>query len=68
MEGIIKNVNNKGFGFIQLEGYQKDIFFHISEFRGSDFAELKQGDQVSVEEVGTSQKGYVAKGVKLIMI
>ena len=48
MQGrISKIIENRGFGFIELdEG--KDIFFHCSDVEG-DFKVLEEGDLVSYE-------------------
>jgi ''Cold-shock'' DNA-binding domain. len=34
MQGRIKNVNSRGFGFIETE-QQIDFFFHFSQFKGN---------------------------------
>ena len=57
MEGIIKNlVSDKGFGFITVEGEEKDLFFHKNEVKGVTFEELSVGDKVSFEKAD-SPKG-----------
>ncbi len=65
MEGTIKNLTDKGFGFITIEGEAKDLFFHNSELRGVSFDELKVGDKVSFEK-GESPKGPNAVNVSRI--
>jgi len=62
MEGTIKNLTDKGFGFITVEGEEKDLFFHGSELKGVTFSELAIGDKVSFEKVD-SEKGPKATGV-----
>ena len=65
MEGIIKTLNVKGFGFITIEGEEKDLFFHGNELKGVTFAELKEGDRVSFEKAD-SPKGPNAVNVTRI--
>ncbi|MCK4355112.1 cold shock domain-containing protein [Candidatus Parcubacteria bacterium] len=56
MEGTIKNLTDKGFGFITVDGEEKDLFFHSNELKGVTYEELKVGDKVSFEKVN-SPKG-----------
>jgi CspA family cold shock protein len=66
MEGTIKTlVSDKGFGFITVEGEEKDLFFHGNELRGVTFDELKVGDKLSFEKAD-SEKGPNAVNVSRI--
>lgn len=66
MEGTIKTiVSDKGFGFITIEGEEKDLFFHKNEVKGVAFEDLKVGDKVSFEK-GDSPKGPNATNVNRI--
>jgi CspA family cold shock protein len=65
MEGTIKNLTDKGFGFITVDGEEKDLFFHSNELRGVGFEELRAGDRVSFEK-GESPKGPNATNVSRI--
>ena len=65
MEGTIKNLTDKGFGFIAVEGEEKDLFFHKNEVKGVAFEELKVGDKVSFEKAD-SPKGPNAVNVTRI--
>ena len=56
MNGVIKTLTDKGFGFIAREGETKDLFFHSKELKGVTFDELKVGDAVTFEVVD-SEKG-----------
>lgn len=49
MTGNIKRVTDKGFGFISVEGQEKDIFFHFSALVNVDFNSLQEGDAVEFE-------------------
>lgn len=61
-EGQIKTYNeNKGFGFIQLEDHEKDLFFHISDFPHKTFPP-KIGERLKFRIV--SENGRVkAEGI-----
>jgi cold shock protein len=65
MEGTIKTLTQKGFGFIGIEGEAKDLFFHSSELRGVTFEELKVGDKVTFEKTD-SEKGPKATNVSRV--
>ena len=62
MEGTIKNLTEKGFGFIAREGETKDLFFHSNDLNGVSFSELKVGDKVTFD-VEEGEKGPSAKNV-----
>ena len=64
MDGIIKTLTEKGFGFISREGEAKDLFFHSKELVGVTYDELKVGDTVSFE-LTQSEKGPAATKVSL---
>ena len=65
MEGTIKTLTGKGYGFIAREGETKDLFFHSKELVGVTFDELKSGDKVSFD-VEQGEKGPSAKNVKRV--
>ncbi|MFH1855542.1 MAG: cold shock domain-containing protein [bacterium] len=60
--GTIKRLTDRGFGFIAIEGNDKDLFFHSNELKGVTFEELKEGDKVQFEITG-SDKGDNATNV-----
>ena len=62
MQGIIKIVRDRGFGFISRDGETKDLFFHSKDLNGVTFEELKVGDKLSFE-VSEGQKGPAAVNV-----
>ena len=51
MQGTIsKIIDQRGFGFINVEGREDDIFFHRSQVGGTlKFEELRAGQSVSFE-------------------
>lgn len=59
MNGIIKTLTERGFGFITREGETKDLFFHSKDLVGVTFDELKVGDAVTFEVV-EGEKGPAA--------
>ncbi|MCK5044895.1 cold shock domain-containing protein [Candidatus Parcubacteria bacterium] len=65
MEGTIKNLTDKGYGFITVDGEDKDLFFHSNELKDIIFNELKVDDRVSFEKVD-SEKGPNAVNVARI--
>ncbi len=65
MEGTIKTITDKGFGFISIDGEDKDLFFHRNELQGVSFEELQVGDKVSFEK-GESPKGPNATNITRI--
>ncbi len=63
MNGKIKRLTDKGFGFIAPEGEDgKDIFFHSSALQGVTFDELREGDAVTFD-TEDSDKGPRATNV-----
>lgn len=64
MKGVIKRLTDKGFGFIAVEGEEKDLFFHMSALVGVQFNDLREGDAVTFEKVD-SDKGPKAQNVAL---
>jgi CspA family cold shock protein len=65
MQGTIKTLTGKGFGFIAREGEVKDLFFHSKELKGVTFDELKVGDTVTFE-VTEGEKGPAATNVSRV--
>lgn len=66
-KGVIAGLNEeRGFGFIKIEGRKKDLFFHAQQLAsGVDFKELKKGDTVIFEGIEPTAKGDQAYGVNL---
>ena len=64
-EGIIARVTDRGFGFITVEGNDKDLFFHSKDLVGVAFDDLREGDKVSFE-ITQSEKGPSATKVSRI--
>ncbi|MCL4392360.1 cold shock domain-containing protein [Patescibacteria group bacterium] len=63
MNGTIKKLTDRGFGFIGREGEAKDLFFHSKDLQGVQFDDLKVGDAVTFE-VSDTEKGPAATNVQ----
>ncbi len=63
MNGVVKKKTDKGFGFITVEGEEKDLFFHSNSLVDITFDELQEGDNVTFE-VEDSPKGKNAVNVQ----
>lgn len=59
MQGTIKKLTDKNFGFISAEGQDKELFFHANELDGVSFDQLQEGDAVTFE-VSDTPKGPAA--------
>lgn len=64
MKGVIKKIDDRGFGFITPEEGGKDIFFHANDVSSGNIDDLNEGDTVTFE-VGESEKGPKASDVSV---
>jgi CspA family cold shock protein len=65
-EGRVKWFNeNKGFGFIEVDGQDKDVFIHHSAINMQGFRTLQEGQRVSFD-IEQGKKGPAAINVKTI--
>ena len=65
MKGNIKRVwYDRNYGFISVEGEEKDIFFHRSGVEG-EFHELREGTEVEFE-IEETDKGTQATKVTIV--
>ena len=56
MEGTIKTlISDKGFGFIAVDGEDKDLFFHKNELKDVSYEDLKVDDKVSFEKADSAK-------------
>jgi len=65
MQGTIKRLMDKGYGFIASDEIEKDVFFHSTELVGCEFNDLQEGDKVTFETAETD-KGLNAVKVSKI--
>ena len=64
--GTVKFFNaEKGYGFISLEGGDKDVFVHYSNISGSGYRTLEEGQKVEFD-VAPGRKGDEAQNVRVI--
>lgn len=56
--------NEKGYGFIERESGQGDVFVHYSAIQGDGFKTLEEGQRVTFE-VTQGQKGPQAANVSV---
>ena len=64
MKGIIaKYLSYRGYGFINVEGEDKDVFFHMSKFPGS---RLPVQGQVLEFKLVETPKGHEAQDIRVI--
>lgn len=55
-KGTIAGINEKGFGFIKVDGMEKDLFFHASDLVNVRIEDLNIGDTLEFDIVD-SEKG-----------
>lgn len=65
MTGTIKKKTDRGFGFISIEGQEKDLFFHSSSLVGVTFDSLSEGASVTFDVEDGQNGRQSAKNVKL---
>ena len=63
MQGTIKRLMDKGYGFISCPEVEKDVFFHSTALVGVEFSQIQEGDKVTFETQETD-KGLNAVNVK----
>ena len=65
-EGRVKWFNeSKGFGFIEVDGQEKDVFIHHSAIAMQGFRTLAEGQRVSFD-IEQGPKGPSATNVKTL--
>lgn len=67
MIGIIRKIEEKGYGFIKSPDEKRDIFFHVRTLaRGQKMYDLVVGDTVEFD-IFTNAKGINAENVHKIV-
>ncbi|MHA2309038.1 MAG: cold-shock protein [Candidatus Heimdallarchaeaceae archaeon] len=65
MKGTIKRIiSDKGYGFITVEGEEKDLFFHRTAVSG-EFDDLREGDEIEFD-VEETDRGTQATNVTTV--
>ena len=62
MQGKIKRLNDKKFGFITPNDGGKDLFFHANDLVDARFEDLREGDSVTFDTKNT-EKGPAATNI-----
>jgi len=57
--------SKKGYGFINAEGVDQDVFVHYSSIQADGFKSLQENDIVQFELVNTNKGVQAAKVVKM---
>jgi len=66
MQGKVKWFNDqKGYGFLERQDGEGDVFVHYSAIIGEGYRKLEEGQKVTFE-TETTDRGLAAKGVVLI--
>ena len=61
--GIVKFYNSqKGFGFIQPDGGEKDVFVHATALERAGISTLQEGQKVKFDTKNDPRSGKVAVG------
>ena len=63
-KGKIAKKMDQGYGFIKVEGQEKDLFFHSKDLSGVSFDDLQEGAEVTFEP-SQGEKGPQATNVSL---
>lgn len=66
MKATVVRINDRGFGFLNVEGEEDDIFFHSNDIEGDiDIRQLRVDDEVTVDLEPSRKKSgrYEAKNV-----
>lgn len=64
-KGTVASLNEKGFGFIKIEGRKSNVFFHAKDLNNARFDELQEGDVVTFDRIESNDKGESAKDVNV---
>lgn len=66
-QGIVVFLNDeKGYGFIEVVNYPKNIFFHAKDLRHITFEKIRKGDSVEVEGIKKTERGFNVSSVYLV--
>ena len=63
---VVHLVNQKGFGFIQCDEFEDNLFFHAKDVKNVPFDTLLKDDEVTFENTKKSEKGLSAINVKKV--
>ena len=66
--GVIKTLSpQRGFGFVSVDGFDQNIFFHAHDLRRVAIEELRKGDKLRIGTITpndrTNKEGVVVQGL-----
>ena len=66
--GEVAMINSeRGFGFLKVEGREKNLFFHAKDMiEKGRFEDIRVGDKLSFESIFTDEKGSKAEKVDFV--
>lgn len=59
-------VAEKGYGFLEVAGFDRQVFFHAKDCVGVRIEQLRKGDSVSIGSIVDKERGKSAKNVALM--
>lgn len=65
LQGTIKKLTDKGFGFIKTDG--DDMFFHMSACEGCNFDDLQEGQAVQYEVDNENKRGKGPRASRVLL-
>jgi CspA family cold shock protein len=65
---ITRIVRDRGFGFIQPDGAEGEVFFHTSSVEQPTFDELNEGQQVEFETEPDSRQPQRSRAVHVRLV
>lgn len=67
IQGVVKKIKTPdGYGFLTVEGRDKDLFFHATEVVAGNFKTMQAGDKVVFKDVVNNGKGDCAVGIEVV--
>lgn len=63
---IVYYNTEKGFGFIQADGFEKHLFFHVRDLYISSIEDISLGAEVQFDGTKKNEKGLMACKIEII--
>ena len=66
-KGRVEYLNEKkGYGFIKVDGHEKNLFFHAKDCRMIRFEQLRVSDTVLIGSIKENEQGKIACDITLV--